>query len=177
MSKRRGQVTTSGMRKDVVLLAAGAALSTFLYFVINPWIPFWSMAPVFQPGAAIADTPLDIPFSVHNPSTMAGISGLKIQCQLLQVITDHQNGTIDVALSASGRVGSDLRPFGTDFYTCPFTTMIKLPSADVLKAVKIRFRFTYYPAGQRGGTPTSGETAIFTGVGKPMRWMEGEGLK
>ncbi len=122
-------------------VAWGLGLATIVQTVEALYGPFWPLRPTVTPQALSAASPLDIPFSITNPSLFS-YSNVRIACGIRRIETSV--GNVVTAFSIEAQANPETLASGqTRPYTCPFTKFFRFEPGAIITKAQIDFKIEY----------------------------------
>lgn len=124
------------------LVAWGLGLATIVQTVVALYGPFWPLRPVVTPQALSAASPLDIPFSITNPSLFS-YSYVRITCGIKRIEASDRSSVGKLGVEVPG-TSETLKSGQTKPYTCPFSQRFRFEPGAVITKAQIAFKIEYH---------------------------------
>ena len=119
-------------------LAAVGALASIAAFIG----PYWPTSPDISPGYPSTGSPMDVPFSLGNRSSVFAITGIKIMCYLDDIEITGNNHFSKFSIAVSGQENI-IEPNSSRPYICPFNQIFILPLDKQVINAKISLIISY----------------------------------
>lgn len=141
--------------------------------------PPWPTNPIFAPVFPSAGFALDVPFVISNKSALFALQNMQIFCGIEDVELSPPSalrGFRGLSVTTGGK--STLDALASASYTCPFSTLFKLPPGTALTAGSIQFWTEYDSRWPWGGRVRSiDESFTLNTKTSPPQWTPGKPLK